>query len=454
MILERNKIPTPGEGISFHLPEIKELQLLNEIKVLFIEKRSLPMINITILFECGSKFDPPGKEGLSYMFAALADEGSGKYSAFELHDEFDFLGANFSLSCDEDYIYFSIQTLTEHIDKALELFSTVILKPHLTEEAFKREKKRVSTRILQRKDYPDNAADSLFIYKLMGKTSPYSHPAIGLINSIENITLDDIKIFYEQSINVNTASITAAGNISPDELQSKLNFFFADLKYSSALNTPKYFENEIKKKLYIVNFKDAAQTEIRIGCKSPCRNDYNIFSRQLLNTILGGQYSSRINQNLRERKGFTYGASSVFNYWKNGAFFCVTTSVNTSNTWDALREILFELKEIKKGVEYSEMEFAKSTLIKKFPLFFETYNQLNGNLITLVKHSLQRDYFDKYSMNIQKTNIDEINLASELIDMDKIILVLAGDCEKIKTQIADPDEFEIVEINSGEDLFH
>lgn len=452
MITDRSKIPQPLSENHFNFPLIKQISLANGVPVLFIEKHNLPIINITIMAECGSKFDPPEKKGLAYLFSAMTDEGAGRYSAFELHDEFDFIGANFSMSCDEDYIYYSVQTISEHLDKALELLNAVITKPHLSEESFKREKQRILTRVTQQKDYPDDMADSWFINKLMGKDSPYGFPVTGVYKMIENISLADIQNFYQSFINSKTISAAVTGSIAHTELQNKLNLLLKDLNPATAVASPDYGLNDYNKKIYLIDFPEASQTEIRIGCKFPKRKDDNFYSRLLMNTILGGQYSSRINQNLREAKGYTYGASSLINYWKNGAFFVVTTSVNTANTGEAVKEILFELNEIKKGVTPDEVAFARSTLIKKFPLFFETYNQLNSNLAVLFKHNLELDYFNNYAEDIRKTNIEEINRASDFIDTERLTLVLAGDLLKIKEQLNDFAGLEIKEISRDESL--
>ncbi|QQS37279.1 MAG: insulinase family protein [Ignavibacteriales bacterium] len=454
MIVDRATIPQPKIQNHFHLPEIKRLKISKDVPVLFVEKHSLPIINLTFMFECGSRLDPGDKKGLAYLFSALIDEGAGKYSEFELHDKFDFIGANFSISCDEDYIYFSLQCMTEYFDEALELFASVILSPHFTDEAFSRERSRIITRINQQIDYPDEMADLIFTHKLTGAGSAYAYPVIGLADSINNISPDDIKNFYRKNIQCSTLSVAITSDISESVVISKLNSFFTELKSGDKVS-PFNFTNKLStQKVIIVNYPGAAQSEIRIGNKSPGRNEPGFYSRVLMNTILGGQYSSRINQNLRERNGFTYGASSIINYWKYDAFFCVTTSVNTANTGAAVKEILFELSEIKKGVTDSEAEFACSMLIKKFPLFFETYNQLNGNSGVLFKYDLPDSYFKEYASKIEATGVDEINKATSIVNPDEALFVLAGDESEIKKQLDFINENDIVTLNpSDNNLF-
>lgn len=452
MIIDRSKIPQPLIENHFKFPVIEQFKLSSGVPVLFIEKHNLPIINITVMAECGSKFDPAGKKGLAYLFTALTDEGAGSYSAFQLHDEFDFIGANFSISCDEDYIYYSVQTISEHLDKAIELLNAVITKPHLSEESFQREKQRILTRVTQQKDYPDDMADTWFINKLMGNESPYGYPVTGVYKMIEQIALNDIKDFYKTFINSKTISVAVTGDITLPDINVKLSSLMNGLSTSSEVKKPEYQFTDPDKKIYVIDFPAAAQTEIRIGCKFPARKEGNFYSRLIMNTVLGGQYSSRINQNLREEKGFTYGASSLINYWKNSAFFVVTTSVNTDNTGEAVKEILSELRGIKKGVTAEEVDFAKSTLVKKFPLFFETYNQLNSNLAVLFKHNLKLDYFNCYADEINKTSIEEINMAAGFIDLEKSVYVLAGDLTRIKDQLKDFEGKELVEINRNESL--
>jgi zinc protease len=206
---------------------------------------------------------------------------------------------------------------------------------------------------------------------------------------------------------------------------------------------------EPKKKIYIYHKDGSVQTEIRVGHITLKRNEKDFFQRYILNTILGGQFTSRINLNLRERNGYTYGATSRFQYFKDTAFFEVSTSVGIENTVNALKEILFELDNIQNGVTEKELEFAKSSITKKFPLNFETYRQIASGVAGKILYNLPDNYFDTYIQNVNsvlKTEVDKA--AKEFIMNDKLSIVLIGNknlllpkLNELKIEVAEVDLF-------------
>jgi len=202
--------------------------------------------------------------------------------------------------------------------------------------------------------------------------------------------------------------------------------------------------NQDKKSVYIVIKNESVQTEIRVGHHSTGKKSKDFFSKHLLNTILGGQFTSRINLNLREKHGYTYGASSSFNYYKDDAYFGVSTSVGIENTTKALNEIFYELNNIRNQVTEEELSFAKSSIIREFPLNFETYRQVASHIIGRVIYDLPDDYFDTYVENINAVTINEVNkAATENIFPDSAMTVLVGDKDKLLKQLKDDNFGEI-----------
>ena len=194
------------------------------------------------------------------------------------------------------------------------------------------------------------------------------------------------------------------------------------------------------------------QSEIRVGHLSTKRNEEDYYSRLILNTILGGQFSSRINLNLREKKGYTYGAHSRFNYFKESAYFYVSTSVGIENTANAIAEIFNELNGIQGGVTPDELEFAKSSIIRKFPSNFESNKQIASNLIGMVIHSLPEEYFNNYVVNVKSINIGDVNsAAAKFILPEKSVTVIVGDKAKLTGQLKDFD-IEIIETGINGEL--
>ncbi|MCL5027650.1 MAG: insulinase family protein [Bacteroidetes bacterium] len=448
MMLDRETKPLPSDEIKFSLPEIEKFKLENELEVFFINKSKLPIIQLNLIVNAGSVFDANDKKGLSNLYSMTVDEGAGNYSSLELSDEFETLGTHFNVSSSEDHIYFSLQSLKENFERSLELLSMVIISPHLEEKDFLREQRKIITRLLQQQDEPDEIADLVFEYNVFGKSNPYAFPVIGYEDSVENISLEDIKKFHSSFIFPNNSALIVVGDITKDELQKSLNNYFKGWKSKTAVTEISFPQIPNKKNIFLVDKKGSVQSEIRIGHISTKRKDNDYFPKLILNTILGGQFTSRINLNLREKKGYTYGAHSRFNYLKDCANFYITTSVASENTANAVKEIFNELNEIRNGVTPDELEFAKSSLIRKFPSNFETYKQIASNLIGTVIHSLPEDYFNTYIENVSKITIEEVNSAAEkYILPNESIIVIVGSKEILNEQLSEIENVAVTEVD-------
>ncbi|OGU72815.1 MAG: hypothetical protein A2V93_06675 [Ignavibacteria bacterium RBG_16_34_14] len=441
--------PLPSEEIKFILPVINEFVTKEGLKILFVEKNKLPIVQVLLLCNAGSIYDTPEKEGLANLTAMMLDEGAGEFDALQLSDEIDMLGSHLSIRIDEDNIFVSLQTLKENLERSFELFSKIITKPLLNEKDFQREQRKALTRIIQRKDNPDDIADTIFGYNLYGKDNPYSHINLGNENSVKQLTIENVKYFYSTFFRPNNSVLIVVGDISKEELKKILDKYLNDWK-STELETKSIPEPKRKGSIILLcNKENAMQSEIRIGHFSSKRNEGNYFARHLLNTILGGQFSSRINLNLREDKGYTYGAFSRFGYFKHQAHFYVSTSVSTENTGNAIGEILYELKKIRDGVTTVELNFAKSSLIRKFPSNFETYSQIASNLTGKAIFSLPDDYFNTYPDNIRKVTQDEINeTAIKEILSEETLIAIVGDKNKILDQLKEFPNSVLVEVDS------
>lgn len=435
-ILNRKFKPPLKDEITFKLPKIERFSLPNGLKVYFIKKNKLPIVQLNFLFNAGSKYDPADKKGLANILAMAIDEGAGPYNSLRLSDEFDKLGTHFNVHASEDNIFFSVQSLSENFKRSAELVAYILKEPHLSEKDFEREKRKIITRIIQLKDEADEIADIVFERVLFGNNNPYAYPVYGYKESLEALRIDDVRNFYSGRIIPDGGAIVAVGNISLNELKENLTALFSDWKPGTGSSENSFKNEENKYQFCICDKKDAVQSEIRIGHTASKRNEKDYYSKTLVNMILGGQFTSRINLNLREKNGYTYGATSRFNYFQEDAFFSVSTSVNSDNTVPAVKEIINELKGIKGGIKEEELEFAKSSLIRKFPSNFETYRQIASNLSAAVIHALPDDYFNNYIQNIKSVQIDEMNeISMASINPEKVSIVVVGDKKKLKPQL-------------------
>jgi zinc protease len=237
----------------------------------------------------------------------------------------------------------------------------------------------------------------------------------------------------------------AVGDFEDEKLISQIENVFQHWKAGDIFSHKSPENNRTERKIYVLHKHESVQTEIRIGHLSSKRNDKDYFQKQILNLILGGQFSSRLNLNLREKHGYTYGINSRFNYLKDDAYFAISTSVNTKNTAGAINEILNELNNIYDGITETELAFAKSSITRRFPLNFETYSQIASNFGNKIIHNLTDDYFETFLSEVSNVKIEEVNKeATKSINPDCTIIVLCGDEKKIQEQLKNINLGEVI----------
>lgn len=443
---DRSIKPEPVESINFEIPGIEKFELQNGLKIFLIKKNSLPIVQFNFLTEAGSKFDPQNKKGLAFLTSLLIDEGAGNLSALELDNEIESLGSILKVSCDHDSVSITLLTLKENVEKSFNIFSDVILKPRFEDEDFKREQKKLLNKIIQSAGEPSYIADTVF-EKLVFENSNYAYPAIGIKTTVENILNEDVNKFYSANFNAGNSALVVVGNITRNEILSLSQNSIAKLKDKPENISEIVFNNNADNKIYFVHKEGAVQSELRVGHITNSRTHKDYYAKLLMNTILGGQFSSRLNSNIREDKGFTYGISSGFYYNKISGQFEITTSVQAENTAAALTEINNELKGIKEKILEEEIAFAKSYLIKRFPAQFETYAQVSRQLSTLIHFNLPDDYFNNYITSIEETTHQQIQEAAlNYISFDKLKTVVVGDRNIVLKQL-DIFEKEIIELD-------
>ncbi|MFA6979139.1 MAG: pitrilysin family protein [Ignavibacteriaceae bacterium] len=453
MILDRTTPPQIVEQTKFHLPQIQHIVSESGMKGLFIQKTKLPMVQFTLIISSGSVLEDAGKSGLANLTAILIDEGAGGLTSLELNNQFEMLGSSIHISINHEFMYFTLVSLEEKFGETLALLNKILNKPHFEEKEFLREKSKVLAQLMQINDEPDTIADKIFEEKVFGSENKLGHFNLGKEKDVESLTNEDVINFYHSHIASDKAGFICAGSLSSEDLKKYVNQFVDNFGIAKTAPVPEFISPIKKRRMYFVHKADAQQTEIRIGNLSDKRSNGDFYAKTVMNTILGGQFNSRINFKLRETKGFTYGASSLFSYRKEKGYFLLTTSVQAEHTIEAVQDILYELNQIKETITTDELEAAKLSIIRRFPSNFETYYQLASGLNTLYIYNLQPSYFNEYLSNIRSVTVDDaLNAAKKHILDEEIIVVLVGD----KTQFAGkPVDFnfnEVIELNESGDV--
>ena len=434
-MLDRKLKPEPSGKIDFQLPNIETFKLDNLVKVYHVVKNSLPIIQINLIIPAGSIHCPVDKYGLSTLTSMLIDEGAGDLDGLEISNKIEMLGSILSINSNKEFTTMSLLSLKENFQKSLEIFSLILKNPNFKQLDYEREINRLNTQIIQLNDDPSYLASSEFNYKLY-KNTPYRFPTNGSVSSIKTISNEDVINFYNNTYSPNGASLIVVGDISRKELEIQLSNSICKWENVNTKNSVVYNLEKSKRQIILIDKAEAAQSEIRVGHISEGRNSKDFYARTIMNSILGGQFSSRINLNLREDKGYTYGANSNYHYNKLGSTFGISTSVKSENTADALNEISFELENIKKSISLEEIEFSKSYLIRRYPSLFETYSQIATNLSLLPIFKLEIDYFSNYINNISSTTAEEIeDCANKSIQLENLVIVVVGNQKVVGDQL-------------------
>jgi len=434
---DRSKPPELGPPPSLKLPPVQHLKLSNGIPVVLMEKHQVPLVQVELIIKAGIVNDPKDKPGLASMTAAMMEEGAGARNALELADAIDFLGASISAYASWHTSGVSMFTPLSKLDEALALFGDICLKPTFPKEELERNRKERLTTLMQWHDEPRAIASVQFSKVLFGNDHPYGRPTIGNEKSIRAIKVEDLKKFHQTYFTPNNASFIVVGDVNPDIILPKLEAIFGKWEGKNVEQSSIPNVEQVKGRvIYLIDKPGAPQSEIRIGRIGAERLTDDYFALRVMNTILGGSFTSRLNQNLREQHGYTYGASSNFDFRLMPGPFLAGSAVMTSVTDSALYEFMKELNRILEVVPDEELNRAKNYLALRYPENFQSVRQITGQLAELVTYNLPDDFFNNFTKNILSISKEDVQrVAKKYIDPENIAIIVVGDRKTIEKPI-------------------
>jgi len=437
-MFDRSVQPTPGKLPGLALPTIQNFNLSNGLSVKLVEHHELPIVNLRLVIKSGAYQEPEGKSGTADFTADMLDEGTTTKNAFEIADAKDFIGAQLRTGSGWDGSFVSVTTLKKHLEATVDIFADVSLNPTFPVDDMEKIRERRLATILQRKDQPRALATLAFGKIVFGDSHPYGTPTTGTEGSIKSLTQKDLKDFYSAHYTANNATLIVVGDVTISEILTLLESKFGKWSNGSVVESKWYPVNDISEsKFYIVDKPEAAQSYIYFGHNSIARDDEDYIPARVLNQVLGAQFSSRLNRNLREDKGYTYGAGSSFSARASGGTFTARASVKTSVTDSSVIQFLWELRRIRETqVTEEELQRAKNGLVLSLPSSFETPSQIGRILGNLILNELPDDYYSNFSEKVGAvTREDVMNTAKKLIDTDHMAYVISGDVSKIKKSL-------------------
>jgi len=443
--------PAAGAASPLRLPTPEVFTLPNGLKVYLVEQHNLPLVSANVIILGGSDRNPVHRPGLSSFTAEMLDEGTRKRSTMDIARAAEKLGARLSTGSTVDYSYVSVRTLKRNVDAALELTADVLLSPAFPEAEIERVRHDRLTGIIQQRDDPSTVAGKAFLRAVYGAEHPYGFPEIGTEGSNRVATKAELEAFWRAVYFPRDAALVVAGDVTGGELRDLAEKHFGSWAGTGGAPGQPPPASARARRVVVVDRPELPQTVLRIGHVGVPRSHPDFIPIDVMNTALGGLFSSRINLNLREVHGYTYGASSAFASRRGAGPFIVATSVRADATAAAVTEILREIERMRTGeLTAAELVTARESITRSLPGRFETTSQAASSIGKLFVHNLPLDYYRTLPERVDAvTAADALRVARQFLKPHELVIVAVGDRERIlrdlealglgPTEEADPD---------------
>jgi len=433
--VDRSHAPTFGPPPKVSLPPIVTRQLPNGLKLMIVEQHELPLADFVLVVGSGGTVDPSGKPGVANLTSTMLVEGTATRSSLEIADQIAFLGVGLGTNSNWDASTVSLHTPIAQLDSALALFADVVLRPSFPAKEFERIRKNRLTELIQLKDRPTAIANQAYASILYGMSHPYGQALIGTEASITGMATSELVSYYKTHFFPNNSTLIIVGDVNPAQIEQKIVGIFGNWQRGTV---PAYTLADAAKPtgtvVYLIDKPGAAQSSFRIGTIGVPRSTKDYFALTVMNTTLGGSFTSRLNQNLRETHGYTYGARSGFDMRRAAGPFTASAEVVAAKTDSGLIEFMKELNAIRDTVPAAELLKTKRYLQLGLPADFETTQQIATALVPVALYDLPLDYYNNYVQNIEViTQADVQRVAREYINPASLAIVIVGDRKSIES---------------------
>ena len=433
---DRSKPPSLAPPLPLKLPPIETRTLSNGLAVWLVESHEVPIVQLSLVVRAGGAEDPPGRYGTASFTAAMLDEGAGNRSALEIADAAELIGAELTAGSSFDGSAVRLNVPVQQLDQGLPIVTDVAARPTFPDREIERLRMERLTTLLQARDDPSSIAGMAFARLLFGPMHRYGTGLIGTEPTLKALNGNDFRAFHAASYHPANSILLVVGDITAEAVLPKLERTFGQWKS----NPPATKGTELPvppqpraRQVYVVDKPDAEQSQIRIGWIGVPRSSPDYFSLLVLNTVLGGSFTSRLNQNLRETHGYAYGASSAFDMRRSAGPFVAAAGVQTDKTAEALREFFNELEAIRKPIDPAELTKAKNYIALGFPAEFESSTDLSRRLEELAVYSLPMNYYEQYIARVLAVSQEDVRRAAEkYIHPSQAIVVVVGDRKTIE----------------------
>lgn len=427
--LDRTKKPASGAPVTLRIPTMQMRTLKNGIKVGVLEQHEIPLVAVRVVVDAAPVLDPAGKEGVASLTAAMLAEGTTTRSADQLAEAFADLGNGVTPN--------GFTTVTANVDSSLVLLADMLLHPAFPAASLERLRQNNLANIKRLRDNPQYIARRVEANVLWGSGHPYERTVSE--QSLAAITRDDLVTFHGRYYRPQNVKFVVSGDITPAAAVAKLESAFGKWPaggFKARYNIPPA-KTAAAGTIYLYDRPSSPQSILLVGAVGPTRTSPDYYAIDLMNTALGGAFSSRLNLNLREKHSFTYGANTGFQYRMppQPGEFIASSAVATPKTDSALVEMMREFRDIRaaRPLTSDELSFAKSSQTKSLPMSFETIDQIANAGVTILRDGLPTSYYNTISAKMRSVSLAQANAAAKTyVDPSKLVIVVVGDRKEIE----------------------
>ena len=415
-VVDRNIMPPPRQEPTFTPPLPTRDRLPNGMGVTVVEQRDMPIVAFGLLLGRGASVDPMELPGLSGLMGDMLPEGGAGKSSQQIANDFEFIGARLSVDNRREYSLVSTETLTKHWSSALEMMGEVVLKPDFPQHELDRLRREHLTDLRRSKDEPNVIAERLIAGLVYPAGSGYAHPISGTEASVEAITQDDLGVQYRRIFKPETAHLLVVGDVDREEVMRRAEAVFGSWHGlpSAIILLDDTDPIDSSAAIYLVDRPGAPQSVIRAVQSLVPRSHPDYFPLLLANYSFGGQFSARLNQNLRQDKGYSYGYMSTIQWQRHASMLAAGGSVQSNATGESAYETLKEFREVsgERPITAEELANAKDGLLRAYPASFERPASVLGQLVAIEQFELPDDYFRTVRPSIEAVTLDDVHRVS------------------------------------------
>jgi zinc protease len=429
--------PPPGLSSQLQLPAPASFRLENGLTVLLVEQHELPVVAANLVVLSGSDANPIDKSGLASFTAAMLQEGTTKRSPLQIADDAAQIGATLNTASNSDFSTVTVRTLKSTIDPGLDLVADLALRPKFEEKEIDRVRKQRLTQILQQRDDPFQTGLTVFNRAVYGTRHPYGYNELGTTASNQAITRAEMEGFWKAGYVPANSALVFAGDLTAPQARSLAQKYFGGWTGAATRNPAPKVEATASRSIYLVDKPGAPQSALLVGGVGVPRSTPDYAALEVMNSSLGGLFSSRLNMNLREQHGYTYGAFSRFFYRRGAGPYLAGSAIRTDATAPALEETLKELDHIRTApLSADELKLAKGAVSLSLAGLFETSPQTASTAAELYVYDLPLDFYRRLPAQIDQVDAAQVaQVASKYVHPDSARIVIVGDRAKVEPEI-------------------